>query len=90
MPLSDAVKFVMGISRLVDVAGTLVGDGVAVADGRTVPCAAGVGVADLVGLAREVGRGLAGDRDGLGLGEATGCTVARAWPLELACGGTIA
>jgi hypothetical protein len=73
----------VGVAAGVDVAGTLVRDGVAVGDGLTVRCGAGVCVADLVGLARGVGRGLAGDLGGLGVGEASGCTGAGVWLLDL-------
>jgi hypothetical protein len=59
----------------VDVAGTLAGDGVAVGDGRTVRCGAGVGIADLVRSAEEVGRGLTDDRGRLCVCVTAGCTV---------------
>lgn len=80
----------VGVAAGVDVAGTLVGDGVAVADGCTVRCGAGVGVADVVALARGVGRDLAGDRGGLGVGEAAGRTVAWVPPGSAFGGGIIA
>jgi hypothetical protein len=91
----------VGVAAGVDVAGTLAGDGVAVgeggtvrcgvavADGCTVRCGVGVGVADLVGLAGRVGRGLAGAPRGPGVSEAAGCTGAGVWTRDLACAGGI-
>jgi hypothetical protein len=78
---------VAGTLAGVDVAGTLAGDGVAVGDCRTVRCGAGVGVADLVRSAEGSGRGPVGDRSGLCVCVAAGCTVGDWSPLELACAG---
>jgi len=75
-----------GVGAGVEVAGTLAGDVVAVGDSRTVRCGAGVGVADFVRSASGAGHGLVGDRNGLGVREASGCTVAGVSP-RLACAG---
>jgi hypothetical protein len=65
------------------VVGTPVGDGGAVTDGRTVRSDEGVGVADVVGLAREVRRALA-DGGAVGVGETAGCTPVPLLVSELA------